>query len=111
MKVEKFEMRNRERNHKRKFVRGGSSLGKRIRESQVESMNSSAVRGRRQGLTIVLSSGRGSSTGQGEILEFHHCLKRHSGICRWLTGECFRCGSIDHLLENCPRESGEFRNP
>ena len=40
-------MSNRERNHKRKFVRGGSSSGQRIRESQVESMYSSTDRGSR----------------------------------------------------------------
>ena len=38
IKVEKFEMINQERNHKRKFARGGSSSGKRIRESQPESV-------------------------------------------------------------------------
>ena len=38
MKVEKYEMSNRERNQKRKFARGRSSLGKRIRESQAESV-------------------------------------------------------------------------
>ena len=28
-------------------------------------------------------------------------------MCRLLTGECFRCGSTKHLIENCPRESGD----
>ena len=77
MKVEKSEMSNRERNQKRKFARGASSLGKRIRESQAESMYSSAARGRRQGPTIAPSSGRGTLTGQGEIPECPHCNKRH----------------------------------
>ena len=103
MKVERSEMGNRERNQKRKFERGDSSLGKRIRESQVESVNSSIARGRRQGTTVALSSGRGTSTGQGEIPECPHCHKRHSGICRWLIGGCFGCGSIDHILANCLR--------
>ena len=74
-------------------------------------MYSSVARGRRQGPTIAPSSGRGISTGQGEVLECPHFHKRHSCICRWLTGGCFRCGSTDHLLVNCPREYGEFRNP
>ena len=111
MKVEKSEMSNRERNHKRKFARGGSSSGKRIRESQAESVYSSTARGRRQGPTVTPTSGRGISTRQGEILECPHCHKWHSGICKWLTGGCFRCGNTDHLLPNCPRESREFRNP
>ena len=111
MKVEKSEMSNRERNHKRKFAKGGSSSSKKIRESQAESMYSYDATERRQGPTIAPSSNIGTSTKQGEILECPHYLKRHSGICRWLIGGCFRCGSTNHLLENCPRESGEFRNP
>ena len=110
MKVEKSEMSNHERNYKRKFSKGGSSLGKRIRESQPESMYSSAARGRRQGPTVAPSSGRGTSTEQDEIPECPHCHKRHSGICIWLTRRCFRCGITDHLLANCPREYGGFRN-
>ena len=93
MKVEKSEMSNRERNQKRKFVRGGSSSGKRIKESQAKSVYSSAAMGRRQGSTVAPSSGRSTSTGQGEIPECSHFHKRHSSIYKWLTGGCFRCGS------------------
>ena len=75
MKVEKFEMSNRERNHKRKFAWGGSSSGKRIRESQVESVYSSAARGRRQGPTVAHSFSRGTSIRQGEISECPHYHK------------------------------------
>ena len=74
-------------------------------------MYSSAARGRIQGIIVAPSSGRGTSIGQGEILECPHCHKQHLGICRWLMGGCFRCGSTNHLLENCLRESREFRNP
>ena len=74
-------------------------------------MYRSTARGRRQWPTIAPSSGRGTLTEQGEILECPHCNKRHSGIYRWLIRGCFRRGSIDHLLENCLRESREFRNP
>ena len=76
-------MSNWERNHKRKFARGGSSSGKRIRESQAESVYSSAATGRRQGHTVAPSSSKGTSIEQGEILECPYCHKRHSGICRW----------------------------
>ena len=86
MKMEKSEISNRERNHKRKFAREGSSSGKIIRESQTESMYSSAARGRRQVPIVAPSFGRGISTGQGEILECPHCHKQHSGICMWLIG-------------------------
>ena len=69
MKMEKSEMSNREINHKRKFAKGGSSSGKRIRESEAELVYSSTTMGRRQGPTIALSSDRGTLTGQGEISE------------------------------------------
>ena len=29
------------------------------------------------------------------------------GVCRILTGGCFRCGSLEHLKAQCPRELGE----
>ena len=77
MKLEKSEMINRERNQKIKYARGGSSSSKRIRESQAESVYSSTARGRKQGPKVAPSSGRGTSTGLGEILECPHCHKRY----------------------------------
>ena len=68
MKIEKFEMMSRERNLERKFFRGGPSSGKRTRESQVESIHSSATRSRRQGPMTIPGSGRGTSTEQGKRL-------------------------------------------
>ena len=56
---------------------------------------------------MVPSSGRGASTGQGEVPEYPYYHRRHLGVCRLLTGGCFRCGSIEHLIANCPRESGD----
>ena len=53
MKIEKSEMMSQERNPERKFSKGSSSSGKRSRESQVESVHSSATRGRRQGPTMT----------------------------------------------------------
>ena len=57
------------------------------------------------------SSGRGASARQGENPECPHCHKWHSGVCRRVAGGFLRCGSIDHFLANCPRESGDSRNP
>ena len=112
MKVEKSEVSNRERFQKRKLSRGAfSSLGKRSRESQTESVYSSATRGRRQGNTVVPSTGRGASTGQGETSECPHCHRRHLVVCILLTGGCFRCGSTEHFMANCPKESRDNRNP
>ena len=104
-------MKNQERNRERKFSRGSFSSGKRIRESQVDSVHSSTTRGRRQGPTRTQGSDRGISTGQDERPECSHCHKNHYGICRRVSGGCFRCGSMVHLIENCPQGSGISRNP
>ena len=70
MKVERFEASSRERFHNKRFSRGASSSsGKRVRESQEESVYSSTTRGRRQGP----STGRGASAGPGETPECPHC--------------------------------------
>ena len=87
------------------------SLGKRTRESQVESVHSSPTRSRRQGPMKILGSGRGTSTEQKERLECSHCHKYHFGTCRLITGDCFHCGNTYHLIVNCPRGSGTSRNP
>ena len=52
----------------------------------------------------------GASIGHGEIPECTHCHRRHLGVCRLLTGGCFRCGSLEHLITQCPRESGDNRS-
>ena len=78
MKVEKSEASSRERFQKRKLSRGASSSsGKRAKESQTESIHSSATRGRRQGNTAVPSTGRGASMGLGETPECPHCHRQH----------------------------------
>ena len=64
MKIEKYEMKNQERNRERKFFRGGSSSGKRTRVSQVDSIQGSATRGRTQGPPMIKGSGRGMLNGQ-----------------------------------------------
>ena len=111
MKVERLETSSKERSHKKKFSRGAlSSTGKRARESPAQSEYSSSTRGRRQGSNVAPSSGRGVPVGQGEIPECPHCHRRHLGVCMLLTGGCFRCGSIYHLIARCPKESGDNRS-
>ncbi|KAA3474110.1 DNA/RNA polymerases superfamily protein [Gossypium australe] len=34
----------------------------------------------------------------------NHCNKLHFGECRIRSGACFRCGSLDHYLRDCPEE-------
>ena len=100
-----------EKSQKKKFSSGApSSSGKRARESLAQLENSSTMRGRRQGSNVVPSTCRGS-VGQGEIPECPHCHRRHLGVCRLLTRGCFGCGSIEHFMANCPKESGDNRNP
>ena len=72
--MEKYEASDKERFQKRKLSRGASSSsGKRAKESQIELVHSLATRGRRQGNTIVPSTGRGASAGLGETPECPHC--------------------------------------
>ena len=101
MKVGTSEISNQERSQKKK--------GKRARESLAGPAHGSATKKIRQNVTP--SSGRDMSTGQGKNLECLHCHRWHSGVCRVWTGGCFRCGSIDHFLANCPRESRVNINP
>ena len=110
MKIEKSKMKSHERNWERKFFRDGSSSDKRTRESQVDSMQGSATRGRRQGLIMTQGFCKGISTGQDERPECPHCHKNHYGICRRVTRGCFRCGSMDHMIENCLQGAGISRN-
>ena len=111
IKIEKSEMKSQERKKEKKFSRGGSSSGKRPRESQVDPVRGPATRGRRQGPTMTQSSGRGISTGQEEKHVCPHCHNYHICICRRVTGGCFRCGSTEHVIANCPRGLGSSRNP
>ena len=104
-------MKNHERNRERMFSRGGSSSSKRTRESQVDSVHGSVTRGMRQGPIMTQGYGRGISTRKDERLEFPHCHKYHVGICRRVIGGCFRCGRMDHLIENCSQGSRISRNP
>ena len=73
MKVKKSESSSQERFQKRKLSRGASSsLGKRGRESQTESVQGSATKGRRQDSTVVSSISRGMSARQEEVTACPH---------------------------------------
>ena len=86
MEVERLETSSKERSQNKKFSRGASSSsGKRARESPAQSQYSSTTRDRRQGSNVAPSTGRGTSVGQGEILECPHFHRRHLGVCRLLT--------------------------
>ena len=74
-------MKSQERKKEKKFSRGGSSLGKRPRESQDDSVQGSTTRGRRQGPTMTQGFDRGTSTGQEERSTCPHCYRNHYGLC------------------------------
>ena len=101
MKVERLETSSKEKSQKKKFSKGASSSsGKSARSVQAESV---------QGSIAVSSVGRGASVKQEEIPECTHYHRRHPGVCRLLTGGCFRCGSMKDFMANCPRELGDNR--
>ena len=111
IKIEKSEMKSQERKREKKFLKGVSFSGKRPRESQVDSIQGSATRGRKQGPTMTQGSGRGTSTGQEERPTCPHFYGNHYGLCRQVTRGCFQCGSTDHVIANCSRGSRSSRNP
>ena len=104
-------MKSQERKKEKKFSRGGSSSRKRPTDSQVDSVQGLTTRGRRQGPTMTQGSGRDTSTGQEERPTCPHFYGNHYGLCRRVTGGCFRCGSTDHVIANFPRGSRSSRNP
>ena len=64
MKVERLEIGNKEKSQNKKFSKGASfSYGKRAIDIQVESVQGSTIRGRRQGGATVSSAGRGALVG------------------------------------------------
>ena len=104
-------MKIQERKKEKKFSRGGSSSGKRPRESQVDSVQGLATRGRKQGPTMTQGSNRGTSTEQEERPTCPHCYRNHYGLCRRVIRGCFQCGSTDHVITNCLQGSRSSKNP
>ncbi|XP_012483107.1 uncharacterized protein LOC105797726 [Gossypium raimondii] len=60
--------------------------------------------GRSRGRQTTVSTGsvRGHSR-EIEIPDCQHCGKKHRGECWKLTRGCFRCGSTDHFIRDCPK--------
>ncbi|KAJ8748563.1 hypothetical protein K2173_003464 [Erythroxylum novogranatense] len=111
IKIERQETIRKERSQRRGFNRGGQSSGKRNREGSSSAprvAQRSAIQGRQQNFPASTASSRGSSGGRGSgAPERPHCFIHHWGVCWRVTGACFRCGSTEHMIANCPlRQSG-----
>ncbi|KAK8597204.1 hypothetical protein V6N12_065680 [Hibiscus sabdariffa] len=52
---------------------------------------------------------RGDSSGFTSLPPCEHCGNKHGGECRMKTGACFRCGSSEHFLRDCPQPSSTAR--
>ncbi|KAK8558553.1 hypothetical protein V6N12_041854 [Hibiscus sabdariffa] len=52
---------------------------------------------------------RGDSSSFTPLPPCEHCGNRHGGECRKKTGACFRCGSSEHFLRDCPQPSSAAR--
>ncbi|XP_021607608.1 uncharacterized protein LOC110611529 [Manihot esculenta] len=79
------------------FQPARSSQSQRQGQKSAQSLASGSV----QQTTSVANSG-----GSGRSLppECDHCRRRHTGTCRLLTGACFICGSMDHVMRDCPKK-------
>ncbi|KAJ8768723.1 hypothetical protein K2173_023627 [Erythroxylum novogranatense] len=111
IKVERQETIRKERSQRRDFNRGGQSSGKRNWEGSSSTprvAQRSVMRGRQQNFPTSTASSRGSSGGRGSgAPKCPQCSIHHWGVCWRVTGACFRCGSTEHMIANCPlRQSG-----
>ncbi|XP_039022009.1 uncharacterized protein LOC120154282 [Hibiscus syriacus] len=44
---------------------------------------------------------------QSQIIQCQICRRSHSGLCRVVTGVCFRCGETGHYMKDCQLRAGE----
>ncbi|GMJ04800.1 hypothetical protein HRI_004149200 [Hibiscus trionum] len=57
------------------------------------------------------TTSRGGSSSYSKAPLCEHCGNWHFGECRKKAGTCFRCGSGDHFLKNCPVPPPSYREP
>ncbi|KAJ8753515.1 hypothetical protein K2173_022756 [Erythroxylum novogranatense] len=110
IKVERQETIRKERSQRKGFNRGGQSSGKRSREGSSSAPRVARDLRSEEGnkLSASIASSRGSFKSRGSgAPECPHCSIHHWGVCWRATGACFRCGSTEHMISNCPlRQSG-----
>ncbi|KAK8716275.1 hypothetical protein V6N13_043591 [Hibiscus sabdariffa] len=82
-----------------------SRPGKRVRAAVPQRSNT----GSRPTVQQTPAVSRGDSSGFTPLPPCEHCGNRHGGECRKKTGACFRCGSSEHFLRDCPQPSSAAR--
>ncbi|KAK8987271.1 hypothetical protein V6N11_027027 [Hibiscus sabdariffa] len=82
-----------------------SRPGKRARAAAPQRSSTSA----RPTVQQTPAVSRGDSSGFTPLPPCEHCGNKHGGECRKKTGACFRCGSSEHFLRDCPQPSSAAR--
>ena len=86
---------------------GASGFSKKAKESQL-SGRSGSHQSRRSGTGFrpqpaASVASTGGSAGQRGLPKCGFCRRYHSGECWRKTGGCLRCGSMEHIVRDCPR--------
>ncbi|XP_017635501.1 uncharacterized protein LOC108477464 [Gossypium arboreum] len=82
----------------KRFLRGLKSRG----SGRFSSRSERGDRSRKGQTTLSIGSIR-SPAQNTEIPECEYCGNKHREECRKLIGGCFRCGSTDHFVKDCPK--------
>ncbi|KAE8721419.1 Detected protein of unknown function [Hibiscus syriacus] len=70
-----------------------------------------SVRPVASGASTVQSSRHGGSFGSQTFPTCDYCGKNHFGECRKKLGTCYKCGSGDHYLKDCPEIPHSVQTP
>ncbi|XP_012477787.2 uncharacterized protein LOC105793421 [Gossypium raimondii] len=96
---------------KRSMEKSQFSASKKLKKYQDRFTSTTGYSGRKRGFQrtnprpSTLSVTSVGSVGTPK-LRCQYCNKTHFGECRLKSGACYRCGSFDHFLKDCP-EMGE----
>ncbi|KAG8485758.1 hypothetical protein CXB51_019146 [Gossypium anomalum] len=86
---------------------------KKFRDDPNRSKNTSGFSGRdrnRPPMSTRATSVASVGNDRQDRSDCQYCGKWHSGSCRVRDRSCFKCGSTDHFIKDCPRLSGQNVN-